>query len=141
MERRLFSVISYEDFTDPYFMAIQEALAFGQFTGLEMVLWSMALDCVVDHPTLLTVMDIENLVISTIRCILEGANFDYTDRDAQVFAEGQALTLKTEALSLSLRRPPYMSMHPSFSILLPEHSSEAAVEDHLAADVDSISLD
>jgi hypothetical protein len=140
VERRLFSVISYDDLSDPYFWAVQSAFAFGEFKELELVLWDKALDCVLDNPTLLTLMDIENLVISTMRSILDGANFDYTDLDAQAFAGGQALILQTEAISLSMRRPPRMTAGSS-SILLPDHSGEAAVEGHLAVDVDSMTLE
>ena len=130
----------YEDPDDRYYRAIESAYAFGEFTELELALWSMAFDCVLEHPTLLTIMDIENLVISTMRSIPDGANFDYLDRDAQAFAGGQALILETEAISLSTRRPPRMTSSSS-SIILPDNTGEAVVEDDLAADVDSMTLE
>jgi hypothetical protein len=118
-------------------------LGLSDFKELELALWSVAFDCVLDHPALFTLMDIEDLVISTIRVILDGANYDYTDSDAQAFARGQALILETEVISLNMRRPPRMTSD-SPSIQLPASDSpvgEGVVEESLAADVDSMSLD
>lgn len=106
IERRLFSAISQGDFasTERYYTALELAFATGRFEALELALWTMARDCVFAHPTLLTVMDIEFLVVSTMRMLLSDTNFEYTEEDARAFAEGRALTLEMEAASLNACR-------------------------------------
>ena len=106
IERRLFSAISQGSFytTERYYTALELAFATGRFEALEVALWTLARDCVLAHPTLLMVVDIEFLVISTMRMLLGDTNFEYTEEDARAFAEGRALTLEMEATSLTARR-------------------------------------
>ncbi len=106
IENRLFSAISQGSFssTEHYYTALELAFATGRLEALELALWTMAYDCVVAHPTLLTVMDIEFLVVSTMRMLLTDTNFKYTEEDARAFREGRALILEMEATSLNACR-------------------------------------
>ncbi len=106
IENRLFSAISQGSLssTEHYYTALELAFATGRFEALELALWTMTHDCVLAHPTLLTVMDIEFLVVSTMRMLLADTNFEYTDEDARAFGEGRALTLEMEATSLNACR-------------------------------------
>ncbi|ERF68651.1 hypothetical protein EPUS_09443 [Endocarpon pusillum Z07020] len=106
IERRLFSAISQGDFstTERYYTALELAFATGRFEALELALWTMARDCVFAHPMLFMVVDIEFLVVSTMRMLLDESMFEYTEEDARAFAEGRALTLEMEATSLNAHR-------------------------------------
>lgn len=146
IERRLFSAISEGDFasTERYYTALEMAFATGRFESLELALWTMARDCVFAHPTFLTVMDIEFLVVSTMRVLLSETNFDYTKKDARAFAEGHALTLEMQATSLDAgRRQRSASDSGSIQLQLSGGTSDPnTVEvNDLVADLGNMSVD
>jgi hypothetical protein len=105
IERRLFSVISQADFetSERYYTAPEIAFALGRYEELELALWAMASQCVFDHSTLLSVADIDELVIAAMCFSFTDTNFDYANEDSRTFCS-RACTKSQDESNLVERR-------------------------------------
>lgn len=146
IESRFWSLIAESDFetSQRYYTSLELAFALGRFEELELVLWAMTIQCVADHPRLLSIADIDELVTAAIRFFLVDTPFDYTDEDSRAFVQEVALPLAMRSTSLNARRRP-SDASDSGSIQLP--ASHSIVDDNLinqaqlAAELGNMTID